>query len=101
MQTKHTPTPYKTKHLGGGTVGLALVNADYEINGLKLGCIYASKDAEFIVRACNSHDELVEANRLAISWLKKVPAYIDSSVHASMPIAELEHALAKAEGKGE
>ena len=64
MQTKHTPTPYKTKHLGGGTVGLALVNADYEINGLKLGCIYASKDAEFIVRACNSHDELVEANRL-------------------------------------
>jgi len=49
--------------------------------------------AEFIVRACNAHDGLVEACKLVYENLK--PAY--PSDHLCMK--KLQQALAKAEGK--
>lgn len=41
--------------------------------------------------------DLLEAVKKSLEWFRKVPQYVDKSVHASMPLAELEQALHRAE----
>ena len=95
----HTPTPYEQLKT------CTMVKADpiFWQTGIKKGGIRiatvsgvgeenARANAEFIVRSCNSHDELVEALRYIASR-----SYLASENLAQVAL----RALAKAEGKGE
>ena len=53
-------------------------------------------DAEFVVRACNAHDELLEALKGLIALLEDDGSYSAHEYEQEMLIAE--HAIAKAEG---
>jgi hypothetical protein len=72
MKTKHTPTPWKVLHKGSGA---------FEISkGIILICNRSPRSnieeseatGEFIVKACNNHDNLLKACKLIL----KGTAYI-------------------------
>lgn len=77
MKTKHTPTPYSvnTRYIeyeddGHYKSGLTIID-DGDIAAIAEFCehqapIEALETAKFIVRACNSHDKLVEALDLLV-----------------------------------
>ncbi len=85
MTQKHTPTPWEVSYY------------DYDNNG-PIYCIENvtrsttpeehKANAEFIVRACNAHDDLVEA-------LKYSRKFIPHN-HPDKPWEEIDAALAKA-----
>lgn len=72
MNTKHTPTPWTFSEFG--PISTATGNIHYVANIAKHGPSDTldqedKANAEFIVRACNCHDELVAfANRVATSY---------------------------------
>lgn len=73
METKHTPTPYYvSKDSGGYSIRVSSVvlgkPVHYDVSVAVLSCDPLTADqsketAEFIVRACNCHDEMREALR--------------------------------------
>lgn len=68
----------------------------------ELGIVWGQaqkEEAEIIRIAVNSHEALLDACKEALSWLEKVPAFVDRSVHAEMPISKIKSALKLAEGK--
>ena len=94
MKTQHTPTPWILRN------NVIQYQDKDEIDWTVTTCRII-KDAQFIVRACNAHDELVEALKIAcdiqhetsesrgeIDCTEKTPCIFCS-------------AIAKAEGKGE
>jgi hypothetical protein len=91
-EAKHTPTPWKIGELKTSIEG----NCD-------LGRIRIL-DAEFVVRAANSHDALLDAAKEALCWLDPdckwdgVQTTEDSSEEEKI-IVELYAAIAQAEGK--
>lgn len=119
QETKHTPLPYRmTEYFAGDTAGEYLWSvysgdennlktiADYRaysykdkrINGKKEAAEVERKQAtaEFIVRACNSHYELLEAISLALEIAKSetMPAGT-----LSKKLDRISQILDKAEGK--
>jgi len=54
-------------------------------------------DAEFIVKACNSHEELVRACQAAIAYLADPPSEFKENRDAAIEI--IKDALAKAKGE--
>lgn len=108
---KHTPTPWKT----GGRIGSLNIDAE---NGRGIAtCGYTDTsdvtkslaenvaNAEFIVRACNSHDDLIHyLKRIAqIAEIRQNENLNDATIHAitECMMSLAKEALAKAEGKGE
>ena len=99
---EYTPTPWtaqeraqdpglgKNKVFITGADGKRVCSLTREADGRTLQ--EARDNMEFIVRAVNAHDELVEALRMAIGVLDTDGGY-DGTVD------ELKKALAKAEGK--
>ena len=74
-ETKHTPTPYKKSRNGeNGNTWRIWRNdpgQDHTDTNQGYACIashvYGKDNAEFIVRACNSHAAFVEALKLTLS----------------------------------
>lgn len=77
MSAKHTPTPLQKIEFGTDTEDRFVVYVD-------------RKHAAFIIRAVNSHDELLDACKQALGAFENNNA-IDWSI--------LEKAISKAEGK--
>lgn len=51
---------------------------------------------------CSMHEAapaLLKACKEALQYCRQIPEYVDRSVHKSIPIATLEDAIAKAEGR--
>lgn len=72
MDTKHTPTPWKTFRLSRDSdekERLIITTADGE--GEITGFIYDERDAAFILRAVNAHEALVEAMDLLLDQVKE------------------------------
>ncbi len=69
MTIKHTPTPWKLKHL-------LIVGGDNHIAGVFSDPVPGQKEAnaKFILRACNNHDKQKAINDKLIKALKKVVA---------------------------
>ena len=60
MDTQHTPTPW-TYGNGNITHGLVIYEPDSGKMVLHDAVYLSEEDAEFIVRACNAYDDLLEA----------------------------------------
>ena len=91
---KHTPTPWEIKKLHGNYEGYVLLRntgdglrrIDFDKDGT-----FKEDDAAFIVRAVNSHEELLEA-------LKGLVAYaLDCRIGGAPVVEEARQAIAKAE----
>lgn len=101
MENKHTPTPYYAIHGDGfSTICNSLVVGQKSSvvarikNDVSLRPLMPidRANAEFIVRACNAHDDLVEALKLA-----RDDIYSSWGEEASDVIKVIEAALNKAE----
>jgi hypothetical protein len=96
--SKHTPTPWFayqslsentwTVQYSGGWIARVL---DVEPHR------HGQANAEFIVRACNSHEDLLEALKLAHDHLAVTHIDIDGS--KTKELLQIEAALDRAEGK--
>lgn len=98
---EHTPTPWKKSENNWGKVnihnfpnggGTNLI-ADLIGNAKEM-----DSNADFIVRAVNSHDELVEACKEVLLWAK-TPGNHGGNPYCMEFVKKAEKALAKAEGK--
>lgn len=94
MTTKHTPTPWHQEGVQiHDAAGEVIIGASYGIN--------RKADTPFIVRACNSHDALVEALETArlqcVLWQGE-PNEFSCSIHTAV-INEIDTALALAKGE--
>jgi len=96
MNTKYTPTPWRTHGLdiyGDTTDGnglVAVIAAGYPDD-------QRAEDAAFIVRACNAHEELVAAAKNALSLMQMTYSHAtDVPKGADTIIPALAAALAKA-----
>ena len=61
----HTPTPWRSSfpsYVIGGGIKIC------QLKGIYINNPNREADAEFIVRACNSHDELLEACEKLVAW---------------------------------
>lgn len=56
-------------------------------------------NAEFIVRACNTHDEMLEALRQAKDWLDEVGCDCGTGEPGTCASCLVDAAIVKAEGK--
>ena len=98
--TKHTPGPWKTKHglsiRAPDDKELAEMIRDWDI------AFEAQANAEFIVRACNSHYELLEALKEGKSEFDRMFHDIEMSVderHSFIPVInKMNETIRKAEG---
>lgn len=89
---KHTPTPWSIID-SDGPYSTIRSPEDVRI------CASSTENAAFIVRAVNSHDELLEAAKRLLEFINtdfRVHTYEGSSMEA---IVNLTRAIAKAEGK--
>ena len=107
---KHTPTPWEIKITQEGFEIVGSANkANYKsvIAWIKLGGATwkdtwnkeQEANAEFIVRACNSHEELLEACKEALPLCNEI---IRDDPYANMAkkiATKLENVIAKAKGK--
>lgn len=97
-ETKHTPTPYMVRRRFDKRQSLE-IRTEKIIPGAVIGALIAKtseinpdEDAAYIVRAVNSHDELVAA-------LKEARQFIEDLGWNGMTVDKINAALAKAEGK--
>ena len=103
-KSKHTPTPWKANKWAPGWE-ISAPESHYTVCRLT-DCNNEEANAAFIVRACNSHDELLEALKGLL--LEVTGAHSGtSSIFAeelksgrSFHIAVARAAIAKAEGQG-
>lgn len=56
---KHTPLPWTIET--GGTDTFSLINREFEGDEWDIGEIYSQGNAEFILRACSVHEEMLDA----------------------------------------
>ena len=96
-KTEHTPTPWKVIHGKFIIVSCNEEELGYysiaEIADVVPKCPTLA-NAEFIVKACNSHEKLVEALKLAQWHLEQRHA-----CHPDLsPMREIKQALSEAEG---
>jgi hypothetical protein len=96
-EIKHTPTPWRADdefgHIAIRPVNekLEIINSDLQMEHSELLVLWdydnCQEDAEFIVRACNSHDGLVEAARCAYKVLAYCIAYSHEHSQATITAA--------------
>lgn len=103
--TKHTPLPWTTRKSGtSGDVGIAAPGCEgviaecFEEFAAKFYMLpeEAAANAEFIVLACNSHEDLLRAAREALQTLDRLPA---DTLTVPGVSRHLRSAIAKAEGR--
>lgn len=100
MEKTHTPLPWMTRKSYGGD-GCIITHADKAPNEAHITDtsndeVFISKeDAEFIVRACNSHYELLAALKEAEADVLDNGGYKEDYE----PLVQLRAAIAKAEGE--
>ena len=112
QMTKHTPLPWHAN--GTQIIGKAGKRHQYIADVCRdVGAESARANAEFIFRACNSHDELLGALRSCFEMLTspKFSGWIDANCADdelwAMTAAMIQRrdearaAIAKAEGRGE
>lgn len=104
MQQNHSPLPWKIVTMDNGKYGWIEDSTGEQVMGL--GTLRYSINpeitAEFIVRACNAHEELIEACgkvKLSLQLISANPDVADTLLHTvlGINIQVLEAALAKAE----
>jgi len=93
MSKEHTPTPWLA-----GCDGYVIRVRPGTTNEV-IAEVNTIANAEFIVRAVNSHDALLEAAKGAASYLAALPQYPDRGVDVPKIRFELNRAIALAEGK--
>ncbi len=100
MNTKHAPTPWTAYK---STTRFHLEDKEGTVLAINGGMIPTDADAAFIVRACNAHDELVDAtDKLAeflAGVLKQDGFQHDKAMLALTLIDRADAALAKAKGE--
>lgn len=84
----HTPTPWHVDEFG--RLNTETLAAKYPSE--HLGLINNPEDAEFIVRACNAHEDMLEALKLVATG--KPETELETYI-----IGKVKAAIAKAEGK--
>ena len=73
--SKHTPTPWKIlKAINTPEVGDAIVDCNSSKN--LIASYIAPSNAEFIVRAVNSHEALLGAAKIGLSYMRPGDHYI-------------------------
>lgn len=84
LEVKHTPTPYH-QHTDGFriTIGNASTRHTYlehdrTVATVNENSLQAQADAAFIVRACNSHEELIELIETAMTYFTPEQAHQQS-----------------------
>lgn len=97
MNTKHTPFPW---HIEKSLNRFEIWPVDNGQTHTFVGVVQRAEDSEFIVRACNSHDELVAACERALPWIGKMiadKAHLNSVAPNDCvgAMEQLEAALAK------
>jgi hypothetical protein len=89
---KHTPTPWN------GSNDIWSINSTQRVaQAFGLDVIERKANADFIVRAVNSHEELLAACKASLQYYAPLTVMDDSNdtVH-SLTIAQLENAIANA-----
>ena len=101
---KHTPGPWSFN--GAATISaeskfIAVVAIDKRYTLLEIPEVREQQaNAEFIVRACNSHDELVGVVNELVAWLGKSPEQLRSTPNALTSImTKVNAVLTSAQGK--
>lgn len=106
--SEHTPVPWRTAGSGPATPHFAL-SVRTVAGGIAEGTICriwqraeAKANAEFIVRACNAHDDMLEALIEVIKTAENpdMPWWIDNSNGCTIgfDLAKIKAAIARAEG---
>ena len=94
--SEHTPLPWYTAEKARWQADVRFVRTSYDSSGV-IGCC-GDLDAEFIVRACNAHDELLAAGK---AFVEDYLGYINSDDYDLPDPRALLAAIAKAEGKSD
>lgn len=97
---KHTETPW---FIGEDNSIFVVGFCIATVNGASEQMPGALADAEFIVRACNAHDELLEAAKKQVALIeseemKGVQLPIAKAISFQEALNKLRQAIAKAEG---
>lgn len=109
----HTPGPWDTvgaTRIWGTNAAVCIVaepecNTSNDFHEVRFGSKRwreAMSNAEFIVRACNAHDDLLEACKAARTWVAlatgrdPVTTHPDAIANAKADLAMLDSAIAKA-----
>ncbi len=97
-QTQHTPTPWHTEQASDGHFMIHETEGKSGVHEISLAHVKEERNAAFIVRAVNAHEELLATCQALISELRW------TSKNGQFPgmdkvIAEADKAIAKAEGK--
>ncbi len=96
-KAKHTPVPWKRHDDVGELIMAEETLVCLCVGGLPEGV--AAANAEFIVLACNAHEDLVKACKLIDDWLE-LPAFsIYGPAKLTKASAAVRAALAKARGE--
>lgn len=99
----HTPTPWHANGTTVTTIGLRPLYVLAQTGTVGGQCAGEEKaTAAFIVRACNAHDDLVEALELAVQYVGKgvaEGAYDGCIMPGEKALDAIEAALAKAKGE--
>ena len=66
--TQHTPVPWSLEYRRWITSGDVYIARIHDVS--KIGEAEAVANAEFIIRACNSHDALLEALEMALRMME-------------------------------
>lgn len=118
MTTKHTPTPWATDILVPMDGRLDKDATIYQNNGSGQGneiCTFrhspdenldnrhpqAISDAEFIVRACNAHEELIQALSKVDERLSRIDTRGDYYLQEEIGRAKMQISVALAKARGE
>lgn len=101
-KSAHTPTPYQYEEANERFKRVYQRDRVYEIgnNALKvgIGTIIGEANAAFIVRACNSHEKLLEACKQAIMSLNSILNGEEEAMNnAIIDVKDIEAAIAEAE----
>lgn len=111
MESKHTPGPWEVNiapppHKTLKPIIIVRVSETplkyTPTIALAVGCDKTTDlaNAQFIVRACNAHEELLEALKLSRKYVAKMVADdVQTVLHPQVALDRLEQAIAKAEGK--
>ena len=103
-ENKHTPTPWI---VDPGTV---TIHAQNPINGSCIASVLGTgdedsdqvslADAEFIVRACNSHEALLEAAKRAYTHISLTIGLVSNKTREEKELLQMIHlAIAQAEAR--
>jgi hypothetical protein len=99
MSAKHTPTPWQIRQTRGHNPRHIERAGAPEGMGKAIAACSEEHDAAFIVRACNSHDDLVDlVKKLTARLAVGVEEHFTSYVGDEKLVAEGRKALAKARG---